>query len=160
MSSATNDSIRIRNVGPDDLPLMFRMQSDTESNRMAVTIPRSPEVFESHWADALGDPSVTAKVILLDGVLAGYVSHFQCDGQANVGYWISREHWGRGIATRALQLLLLEVTTRPLHAHVATGNGASLRVLQKCGFVVEQVRMSPASDRYPACEEAVLVLRE
>ena len=42
---------------------------------------------------------------------------------------------------------------------VATGNGASLRVLQKCGFAIEEVRQSPASERYPACEEAVLVLR-
>jgi hypothetical protein len=32
-------------------------------------------------------------------------------------------------------------------------------VLQKCGFVVEQVRCDPATDRYPACEVAVLVLR-
>ena len=87
------------------------------------------------------------------------VSCFWRDGQANVGYWISREHWGKGIASRALELLLLEVATRPLYAHVATSNGASLRVLQKCGFVVERVRHSPATDRYPACEEAVLVLR-
>ena len=50
--------------------------------------------------------------------------------------------------------------TRPLVATVATSNGASLRVLQKCGFVVERVRLSPASDRYPECEEAVLVLTE
>ena len=39
-----------------------------------------------------------------------------------------------------MKLLLLEVPTRPLYAHVATSNGASLRVLQKCGFVIEQVR--------------------
>ena len=57
------------------------------------------------------------------------------------------------------ELLLREVAKRPLVATAATSNGASLRVLQKCGFVVEQVRHSPASDRYPECEEAVLVLR-
>jgi RimJ/RimL family protein N-acetyltransferase len=64
-----------------------------------------------------------------------------------------------GIANRALHLLLREVAKRPLFASVATSNGASLRVLQKCGFVVERVRLSPATDRYPECEEAVLVLR-
>ncbi|WP_020474705.1 GNAT family N-acetyltransferase [Zavarzinella formosa] len=160
MSSATDDSVQIRDIEPEDLPRMFQMQLDTESNRMAVTIPRSAEVFDSHWADALRDPTVTAKAILLDGALAGYVSCFPCEGRASVGYWISREHWGKGTATQALRLLLREVTTRPLNAHVATSNGASLRVLQKCGFVVEGVRMSPASDRYPACEEAILVLKE
>jgi RimJ/RimL family protein N-acetyltransferase len=46
-----------------------------------------------------------------------------------------------------------------LIATVATSNAASLRVLQKSGFVIERVELSPASDRYPECEEAVLVLR-
>ena len=77
----------------------------------------------------------------------------------HVGYWVDRALWGRGIASRALELLLREVVGRPLHATVATSNGASLRVLRKCGFVVEVVRHSPATDRYAECEEAVLVLR-
>jgi RimJ/RimL family protein N-acetyltransferase len=164
MSSETDPAIsglvQLRNVERDDLPGMFQMQLDPEANRLAVTIPRSAEAFDAHWAAILPDPSITAKAILLGGVLVGYVCCFWRDGQANVGYWVSREHWGKGIATRALRLLLLEVATRPLHAHVATSNGASLRVLQKCGFVVERVQVSPASDRYPECEEAVLVLTQ
>jgi RimJ/RimL family protein N-acetyltransferase len=139
---------------------MFQMQLDTESNRMAATIPRSAEAFDAHWANALRDPSVAAKAILLGEALVGFISCFGRDGQANVGYWISREHWGKGIASRALKLFLLEVPTRPLYAHVATSNGASLRVLQKCGFIVERVQVSPASDRYVECEEALLVLKE
>jgi RimJ/RimL family protein N-acetyltransferase len=160
MDPAISDFIRLRNVEQDDLPQMFEMQLDPESNALSVTIPRSADAFDSHWADALRDTSITAKAILLDGVLTGYISCFQRDSQANVGYWISREHWGKGIATRALRLFLLEVATRPLYAHVATSNGASLRVLQKCGFVVERVQVSPASDRFPECEEAALVLKE
>lgn len=151
-------SVSLRNVERDDLPRMYQMQLDPESNRLAVTIPRSAEAFESHWADALRDPSVTAKAILLGDAMVGYVSCFRRDGRANVGYWISRNHWGKGVASRALDLLLPEVSTRPLYAHVATSNVASLRVLQKCGFVVERVLVSPATDRYPECEEAVLVL--
>jgi RimJ/RimL family protein N-acetyltransferase len=160
MDPAISGPVRIRNVEPDDLPRMYQMQLDPESNRLAVTIPRSAEAFDAHWADVLRDPSITAKAILLGEVLVGYVSCFRRDGRANVGYWISREHWGNGIGTRALRLLLLEVPIRPLHAAVATSNGASLRVLQKCGFVVERVQVSPATDRFPECEEAVLVLRE
>jgi RimJ/RimL family protein N-acetyltransferase len=136
----TSDLIRLRNVERDDLPRMYEMQLDPESNRLAVTIPRSAEAFEAHWANVLRDPSVTAKAILLGEKVVGNVSCFQRDAQSNVGYWVSREHWGKGIASRALELLLLEVSTRPLYAHVATSNGASLRVLQKCGFVVERVQ--------------------
>ncbi len=77
----------------------------------------------------------------------------------SIGYWIARDFWGKGIATHALALLLREVSLRPLYAHVATTNEASLRVLQKSGFVIERVQLSPADDRYPECEEAVLVLK-
>jgi RimJ/RimL family protein N-acetyltransferase len=150
--------VRLRNVERDDLPRMYEMQLDPESNRLAMTIPRSAEAFDAHWADALRDPSITAKAILLGEALVGYVACFGRDGRANVGYWVGRGHWGKGIASRALKLLLREVPTRPLYAHVATSNGASLRVLQKCGFVVERVQVAPATDRYPECEEAVLVL--
>ncbi len=151
--------VHIRPVERDDLPRMFEWQLDPESNRMAVTIPRTREVFGAHWEAALADPRATTRLILVDGTAVGYVSRFPSDGEDHVGYWIDRAFWGRGIASRALELLLSEVAVRPLHAFAATSNGASLRVLQKCGFVVEHVRQSPATDRYPACEEAVLVLR-
>jgi hypothetical protein len=64
-----------------------------------------------------------------------------------------------GIASRALRLLVQEVVERPLFAAAATSNGASLRVLQKTGFVIEHIRHSPDSERFAACEEAVLVLQ-
>jgi RimJ/RimL family protein N-acetyltransferase len=138
---------------------MFELQLDPESNRMAVTIPRTREAFDALWATALGDPAATARAILLGGAFVGYVSRFPVGGENHVGYWIDRAVWGMGVASRALALLLSEVTDRPLFATAATSNGASLRVLQRCGFVVEEVRHAPATDRYPACEEAVLVLR-
>lgn len=155
----TADRVRLRPVEPGDLPRMYEMQLDPESNRMAVTNLRTREAFDSLWAKSLGDPAITARAILLGDELVGYISCFPADGEPHVGYWIDRACWGMGFASRALELLLREVTGRPLFAAVATTNFASLRVLQKCGFVVEQVRHSPATDRYPACEEAVLVLQ-
>jgi RimJ/RimL family protein N-acetyltransferase len=64
-----------------------------------------------------------------------------------------------GIASQSLQLLLKEVAKRPLVAVAASSNMASLRVLQRCEFAVEKVRPSAATDRFPECEEVVLVLR-
>jgi RimJ/RimL family protein N-acetyltransferase len=155
----TCDRIRLRPVEPADLPRMYDLQLDPDSNRMAFTIPRTREAFDSHWAKTLDDQNNTTRAILVGEALVGSISSFPMDGADHVGYWIDRAYWGKGIASRALHLLLLEVVKRPLVAIVATSNVASLRVLQKCGFVVEQVRLSPASDRYPECEEAVLVLR-
>ena len=156
---STENQIRLRGLEHDDLPRMFDLQLDPDSNRMAVTIPRTRAAFDAHWARCLDDPKNTTRAILFEGAFVGYISCFPMDGQDHVGYWIDRAAWGNGIASRALQLLLEEVTSGPLIATVATSNLASLRVLQKCGFVVERVELSPASDRYPECEEAVLVLR-
>jgi RimJ/RimL family protein N-acetyltransferase len=156
---ATADRVRLRPVEPGDLPRMYDWQLDPDSNRMAATIPRTREAFDSHWAKTLNDPKNTTRAILFDGAFVGTISCFPMDGQDHVGYWLDRTHWGQGIASRALHLLLREVAKRPLVATVATGNGASLRVLQKCGFVVEQVRRDPATDRYPECEVAILLLR-
>jgi RimJ/RimL family protein N-acetyltransferase len=90
--------------------------------------------------------------------MVGYITCFALDHKHWIGYWIARQHWGRGIATRALQQLLGEVGVRPLHARAARSNAASIRVLERCGFEVTGYHMAPADDRFPACEEAVLRL--
>lgn len=154
------DQVRLRPVQPSDLPQMYELQLDTESNRMAVTIPRTRDAFDVHWARSLDDPKNSAKAILVGEAFVGYISCFPVDGQDHVGYWIDRAFWGKGIASRALQLLLLEVTQRPLVATVATSNVPSLRVLQKNGFVVDRIHLSPANERCPECEEAVLCLSD
>ena len=143
------DRVRLRPVEPGDLPRMYELQLDPDSNRMAVTIPRTREAFDSHWANSLGDPNITARVILVGEELVGVVSCFPRDGRDHVGYWIDRAFWGQGIASRALHLLLEEVARRPLVATAATSNGASMRVLQKCGFVVKQVHLSPTRGSQP-----------
>ncbi len=154
----TADHVRLRAVQPADLPRVFEMQSDPESNRMAAVIPRTREAFDAHWAKVQTDPATSPRVILVGDELVGLVACFPRDGGTHVGYWIDRAWWGQGIASRALELLLQEFPTRPLTATAATSNLASLRVLQKNGFVVERVHHAPADDRHPECEEAVLVL--
>jgi RimJ/RimL family protein N-acetyltransferase len=141
------------------LPLLYEWQLDPESNRLAVTNPRQREAFDAHWAKILADPSTINRAILLGETLVGSISCYSADGEDFVGYWIDRAHWGRGIATSALRLFLQEVTRRPLVAIAAAGNTASLRVLEKCCFVLQEKRFSPASERYPACEEAIHLLR-
>ena len=73
---------------------------------------------------------------MVDGEVTGNVLSFERDGRREVGYWLGRDHWGRGVATAALVAFLGEEETRPLHAGVLAANGGSLRVLEKCGFAV------------------------
>ncbi len=125
---------------------------------MAAVHPRDPDAFHAQWEKIFADPTVVARAIVADGSLAGSISCFKLDGQDAVGYWIAREHWGRGIASAALRLLLEEVAVRPLYARAARHNVASIRVLERCGFKITGYQVSPGTDRYVACEEVLMRL--
>jgi RimJ/RimL family protein N-acetyltransferase len=127
-------TVRLREVIPADLPMHFAQQSDPESSRMAAVASRDRPAFDAHWAKVLVDPTVVIRTVLADGEPAGSVLSFVLDGQRQVGYWIAREHWGKGIATAALGQLLEDLPERPLFARVAADNHGSRRVLEHCGF--------------------------
>jgi RimJ/RimL family protein N-acetyltransferase len=103
---------------------------------MAAFPSRDMNAFMAHWARILSNDTIIKKTILLDGQVAGNVVCFGQAGEREVGYWIGKPYWGKGIATSALSQFLAHVQARPLYAHVAKHNVASLRVLQKCGFVI------------------------
>jgi RimJ/RimL family protein N-acetyltransferase len=158
VTSGLND-VRLRDVVEADLPIFFEHQRDPDATRMAAFPPRDWEAFEAHWTTKiLGDAAVAKKTILFGGQVAGNVVSFERAGTPLVGYWIGKEFWGKGIATRALSQFLETVRTRPLFAHVAKQNVGSIRVLEKCGF-----RLSAGQPRGPgddAVEEIVMELRD
>lgn len=58
-------------------------------------------------------------------------------GAVEMGYWIARDHWGRGIATEAAAALIemaRAIGLRQLEASHFIDNPASARVLDKLGF--------------------------
>jgi RimJ/RimL family protein N-acetyltransferase len=128
-------SVRLRDVVEDDLPVFFEHQRDPVANDMAAFPARDREAFLEHWtSNILGNDTAQNRTILLDGVVVGNILSWADPEGRLVGYWIGRDHWGKGVATRALALFLMEVDERPLYAHVAVHNAASIRVLEKCGF--------------------------
>jgi RimJ/RimL family protein N-acetyltransferase len=134
-----SNDIQLRDVQPDDLPIFFEQQLDADATRMAGFPSRDRAAFDAHWThNILGNPTAVTQTVLLDGKVAGYVGSWLQDGVRLVGYWIGKEYWSKGVATEALNRFLDLVTTRPLHAHVAKHNLASIRVLGKCGFRLER----------------------
>lgn len=150
--------VHLRPILATDLPIFFVQQQDPIANSMAVVNPRDREAFDDHWRKVLASTSSISRTIVADGEVVGNISCFPMEGLDSIGYWIAREHWGKGIASRAVALLLEEVPQRPLHARAARSNLASVRVLTKNGFVITGYQHSPATDRFPACEEAILIL--
>jgi RimJ/RimL family protein N-acetyltransferase len=103
---------------------------------MAAFPQRDRAAFTAHWAKTAADPAVTRLTILSGGAPAGYVACFSRLELREVCYWIGKEFWGRGVATKGLRIFLERVAERPLHARVAKSNAGSLRVAQKCGFAI------------------------
>jgi len=138
VTTAVHGTVRLREVEEDDLPVFFEHQRDPETISMAAFPPRDWEAFMAHWAKIMGDDTLIARTILFDGQVAGNIGSFERDGEQEIGYMLGRDYWGKGIATRALSAFLRHVTTRPLHAHVAKHNVASMRVLEKNGFTLSR----------------------
>jgi RimJ/RimL family protein N-acetyltransferase len=147
-------SVTIRPVVEDDLPLIFELQQDVDSVHMSGVNPRDADAFEQYWKETFADPEIVTMAIVADGEMVGHALCFRVNELDMVGYWIGQEHWGRGIATAALELLLEEVPTRPLHATCSRSNAGSVRVLKKCGFVLLGYEWAEARGRYSAGELA------
>ena len=152
-------AIGLRAITDADLDALFDQMRDPESVRMAAFTADDPDdrpAFDAHMARVRSSPDVTLRAVTCDGQFAGTVSAFVVEGQTEVTYWIDRAAWGRGVASRALELLMDLVPARPLHARAASDNIGSLRVLQKAGFTITGTENSFAPARHSIIEETIL----
>jgi RimJ/RimL family protein N-acetyltransferase len=64
-------------------------------------------------------------------------------GTTHIGYWLGEPYWGRGIMTAAVQAIAGHAFSplgfKRIETPVFAWNPASMRVLEKCGFVREGV---------------------
>ncbi|ODT51322.1 GNAT family N-acetyltransferase [Devosia sp. 63-57] len=127
----------------------------TEANNWKVLEPTAnlpfpylPEHAEGFITRAAHKPGQRSYVIAgsgddrLKGVIGFY---FFEDRPVELGYWLGESHWGQGLAPEAVTGLVeaaeaLGIT--PIRARVLAGNAASVRVLQKTGFVVIEETLS------------------
>jgi len=137
------NQVSLRDVKESDLPIFFDQQLDPEATRMAAFPSRARDAFMAQWTKSMADETTTLQTIMFDGSVVGNIVCWEQSGQRSVGYWIGREYWGKGIASEALSQFLDHVKLRPLVAHVAKHNSASLRVLQKCGFTISSENKCP-----------------
>jgi RimJ/RimL family protein N-acetyltransferase len=153
--------VALRPVADGDLDALFEQMRDPQGIRMAAFTAEDPDdrdAFDAHMARVRSSPDITVRAVVCEGRLAGSIASFEAEGRTEVTYWIDRALWGKGIATRALALLLELVPARPLYARAASDNAGSLRVLQKCGFMAIGTESSFAAGRNEEIEETILRL--
>ena len=155
--------VALRDIEETDMDALFDQMRDPESVRMAAFTARDPDdraAFDAHQRKMRDTPEILRRAVTLDGEFVGVVGSFYMEGDREVMYWIDRRYWGRGIASRALGLLLELDKTRPIYGHVASDNLGSLHVLTKAGFMPIGTARGFAQARGEEIEETVLRLGE
>ena len=126
----------IRDAAEADIPIFFEHQARPGSDGHGEDAGQGRGSVHGPLAEDPRQRRGQKKTILFEGEVAGNVLIFERGGKRLVGYWIGREFWGKGLASKGLAELLAEETTRPLYAYAATSNVGSMRVLEKCGFTL------------------------
>src|SRR5579871_5282269 len=152
--------VYLREIESTDLPEFFEHQRDPIANLMAAFPAREREAFMTHWNKILADDKVIKRTILNQSEVAGNVVCYERSGELLIGYWLGRKFWGQGVASRAISEFVSSIPARPLHAHVAKQNVASIRVLEKCGFQVSGESCAAAATGGEAVDEFIYSLFE
>ena len=128
---------------PEDAPALAAVMSDAAIARNLAVVPwpyrlRDAEAFLA----SPRDPILSSLLIFERGAGAPHLVG-SCglgrrpSGAVEMGYWIARSHWGRGLATEACTALIDIARTlglARLEASHFIDNPASARVLEKLGF--------------------------
>ena len=142
--------ITLREYKKADVDRLVELANNENVSRYLVyTFPYPYKKQDAEWwieEGATANNSVT-KVIDYNGIFVGSVGITPQNGwkehSAEIGYWLGEKYWGKGIATESLRMMteisFSELEFRKLFAPVLGPNKASMRVLDKCGYILEGV---------------------
>lgn len=164
----------LRSLSFDDVPRIVRYAGDLAVARMLAAVPHpyaeahaSAFIGDAMASNLAGDGLALAIARLKEpGALIGAISFARRGAAtAEIGWWLGRPYWGKGLATEAAAAMAAVAFRDPgleaLTAGAFADNPASLRVQDKLGFVriAEEQRHSAARGG-PAPHVATLLTRE
>ncbi|MEP0355277.1 GNAT family protein [Paraglaciecola sp.] len=141
--------ITLRDFNEDDLAQLLCILNDPEVVKyLSSKIPTPYTLEDSQWWISTGSKIGIIKAIDFNGSLVGCIGaepgSFEYQRSAEIGYWVAKEYWRKGIATHAInEMVSLVFKTTGivrLFASVFSENTASLNVLEKCNFKLESVQ--------------------
>jgi RimJ/RimL family protein N-acetyltransferase len=141
-----------------DLDQFFKFQLDQVAGNMAAFTAKDPtdkEAYMQKYTPLLSDPTINMKTIFIMDKIVGSISKFEIQGDAEITYWINRKYWGKGIATKALELFLIQERMRPIFGRTAFDNIGSQKVLLNNGFIKTGSDTGFANARQAEIEEFV-----
>lgn len=107
--------------------------------------PYSSENAKTFIAFATSNPNSKIFAIIVDEKPVGSIGlHLQTDilrKNAEIGYWLGEQYWGKGIITQAIPQMIdygfKNMDIVRIFARIFGTNKASQKVVEKCGFTLE-----------------------
>lgn len=159
MSTAVDfgDFVLRRFVATDAVSLAEAANDPRISQNLRDRFPYPYDIQDAHYfieVVCANDSEPIWAIADATGVIGSIGLHVNEDVHrysAELGYWLKPDRWGRGIATRAVRHItemgFQERGLRRVYAMVYETNPASMRVLEKVGFLREGVMRSHVTKR-------------
>jgi ribosomal-protein-alanine N-acetyltransferase len=137
--------MKLRDVTLDDAEFLFEIKQDKEFQKyfLDVLIPKTLEDQEKEIKEVnkFVKKGLWKYYILEDkGEKIGYTDVYKINAKHKrcaIGYGIKKEFWGKGYATKALEMTLKEIYKLNIHTVEGStdpGNISSQKVMEKNGF--------------------------
>lgn len=152
MALLESERIRLRNLEPEDLDVLYRWENDASLWEVGDTVsPFSRYVLKEYIAESHRDIYDLRQLRLViefrtTGRAAGLVDLFDFDPhhrRAGVGIVVDIPYRRNGLATEALDLIIgyafSFLKLHQLYVHIPVTNKASEALFTRCGFVVAGV---------------------
>lgn len=152
MALLQNERIRLRNLEPEDLEVLYRWENDSSVWEVGETVsPFSRYVLKEYIAESHRDIYDLKQLRLLielqaNGAAAGLVDLFDFDPhhrRAGLGILVDVSYRRNGLATEALHLIIAYAFSflklHQLYVHIPVSNKASKALFTRCGFILTGV---------------------
>ena len=140
--------IKLRKFQQHDQADLVRILNDAEVNKfLSARIPVPYTDEDAKWWISTGSQMGTIRAIEYNGTLVGCIGvsrgEFEYSRSGEIGYWVAKEYWRKGIATYAVNALTSYIFENTdiirLFGAVFSHNAASKGVLKKCGYSLEAI---------------------
>jgi RimJ/RimL family protein N-acetyltransferase len=135
------ERIALRSLRAADAPRIAEFVAPYEVSSMLAVVPHpyTLQDAESFVARSMSGGGDMRNFAIDDGSgLIGIVGFNNAETRPELGYWLGRAHWGKGIMSEAARLALAWLFRSGKHAEVKSGafadNPASLRIQENLGF--------------------------
>jgi ribosomal-protein-alanine N-acetyltransferase len=156
-----SERLLFREHQPGDMEAYCALEADPEVRRYVGGAPRPHELAARKFRttflkNAARKLALRATIFKPEGRYIGYSGLYpnfrpggSVPGEAVLGFCLAREYWGRGLASEAGRAFVNfgfdQLRLKRIVAVAEVGNAASIRVLEKLGFVCTKTELGPRS---------------